>query len=167
MDQGRVQQLGTAQQLYERPASSFVAGFIGSPRMNFIEVRVDSAGAGAERVVLRTRAGKSLAAAVDASGAAPDAQMTLGIRPEDLVPTNDEQAIAAKVALIEWLGNVRFAYLDSDVADEPLIMQLRPEDSVAEGAAIRVSAPPERCHLFDSEGRALQRSVTGAGSRAA
>ncbi len=165
MDQGRVQQLGTAQQLYERPASSFVAGFIGSPRMNFIEARVESAGA--ERVVLRTRAGKFLTAAVDASGAAPGAQMTLGVRPEDLVPTNDEQAIAAKVTLIEWLGNVRFAYLDSDVADEPLIMQLRPEDSVAEGAAIRVAAPPERCHLFDSEGRALQRSATAAGSRAA
>jgi multiple sugar transport system ATP-binding protein len=155
MDHGRVQQLGTPQELYERPASLFVAGFIGSPRMNFIEGQIDGFGAAQARI--RSRDGQVLNASVDASASGAGARVTLGVRPEDLVESGDEQAVPAQVTLIEWLGNVRFAYLDSPVADEPLIMQLRPEDKFQEGAMIKVTASPHRCHIFASRGAAFPR----------
>ena len=164
LDQGRVQQLGTAEDLYERPASLFVAGFIGSPSMNFLDARLQSSGEGAAMVTLRT--GSPIEASVDASGANAGDQVTLGIRPEHLELAEDE-GLLATVGLIEWLGNVRFAYLDSELADEPLIMQLAPEDVVEEGQSVRVSASPQHCHLFDSSGRAFPRPADRPRSLAA
>jgi multiple sugar transport system ATP-binding protein len=122
LDQGRVVQFGTAEQLYERPASLFVAGFIGSPKMNFLEGTIDSVETGG--VAVRLGDGSLLRAAVDASGAAVGEPVTLGVRPEALQPA--DQGIAASVTLIESLGNIRFAYLTSAVSAEPLIVQLAP-----------------------------------------
>ena len=163
MDKGRVEQLGTAEDLYERPASLFVAGFIGSPKMNLIESTLQGSGEGGASVKLR--GGEAIKASVDASAASQGDEVTLGIRPEHL--TLSDKGIAATVALIEWLGNVRFAYLDTQVADEPLIMQLAPDDDVAEGQAVNLTAPPRHCHLFDRTGQAFPRPSDKPGSLAA
>ena len=163
LDRGRVVQFGTAAELYEHPATMFVAGFIGSPKMNLLEgtvVRTDADG-----IRLRLQGGAELHAAVAAGSAKPGDAVTLGIRPEDLRP--EPGGFGASVTLIESLGNIRFAYLDSEATSDPLIVQLAPGESLAEEEKVTLSARPEACHLFDSEGRAFPRAVAGPGSIAA
>ncbi|HEY5711792.1 MAG TPA: ABC transporter ATP-binding protein [Allosphingosinicella sp.] len=163
IDQGRVVQFGPAEELYQHPCSMFVAGFIGSPRMNFFEGVVQTANPSG--AALRLRGGQELGAAVNAAGAAPGAPATLGVRPEHLRLAG--QGIAASVTLIESLGSIRFAYLASDVSDDPVILQLSPNDRLKEGEPIFLAAEPADCHLFDGEGRAFARLAAGPGSIAA
>ena len=163
LDQGRVVQFGSAEELYDRPASLFVAGFIGSPKMNFLEAVLDSVEAGAATV--RLRDGSLARASVDARGAAAGEAVTLGIRPEDLQPA--AEGLAATVTLIESLGNIRFAYLDSAVSADPLIVQLVPGQTLAEQAQVMLAARPGACHLFRADGSAFPRVGAGAGSIAA
>ena len=165
IDKGRVEQLGTAEDLYERPASLFVAGFIGSPKMNFLEAILETAAEGAATV--KVRDGRMVEASVNASASKPGDAVTLGIRPEHLTLSRADDGIAATVALIEWLGNMRFAYLATEVADEPLIMQLAPHDDVKEGLPVKVVAAPQHCYLFDGRGQAFQRPSDKPGSLAA
>jgi multiple sugar transport system ATP-binding protein len=153
LDKGEVIQVGTAETLYERPASLFVAGFIGSPRMNFLAGRIDSAEGPATSVKLRN--GTELRVAADARSARPGDAVTLGARPEGL--RIGAGPLPATVTLIEWLGNIRFAYLDCEAADEPLIVQLRPQDRLKEGESVALDLSPEDGHLFDAAGQALPR----------
>ncbi|HVQ08613.1 MAG TPA: ABC transporter ATP-binding protein [Allosphingosinicella sp.] len=163
LDRGRVVQFGTAAELYQQPATMFVAGFIGSPRMNLLDAMVVRAGA--DGVTVRLKGGAELRAAVIAGGAKAGDAVTLGIRPEDLRP--GPGALAASVTLIESLGNIRFAYLDSEATADPLIVQLAPGEGVAEAEKVTLSARPEACHLFDAEGRAFPRALADPGSIAA
>jgi multiple sugar transport system ATP-binding protein len=163
MDRGNVEQFGTAEELYERPASLFVAGFIGSPKMNFFKGTFQGAGPAGARV--RLRSGAIVDAAVRPAAARPGDEVTLGIRPEHLRLAGGE--IPGTVTLIEWLGNVRFAYVTSEVVDGPLIAQLLPEDMVGEGEPAALRANAEHCHLFDREGRAFVRLAPGPESVAA
>jgi len=163
LDAGRIVQFGSAEDLYEQPASTFVAGFIGSPRMNFFEGRiVTSRPAGA---TVRLSDGTELHVAVDATGAGAGDPVTLGVRPEDLRPAS--AGLVARVTLIESLGNIRFAYLDSAAANDPLIVQLSPGETLGGDGSILLSAQPQACHLFRSDGRAFQRIPAGPGSIAA
>ena len=154
LDKGEVVQVGTAEALYERPASLFVAGFIGSPRMNFLAGRIDTAEGPVTGVQLRN--GVKLSVAADAGAARPGEAVTLGIRPEDL--RIGAGPLPATVTLIEWLGNIRFAYLDCEASDEPLIVQLRPQDRPKEGESVALELSAEDGHLFDAAGQALPRS---------
>jgi ABC-type sugar transport system ATPase subunit len=163
LDQGRVVQFGTAEELYERPASLFVAGFIGSPKMNLLAGTVEAVEAG--NVAVRLGDGSLLHAAVEAAGAAVGEPVTLGVRPEALQPAG--QGIGASVTLIESLGNIRFAYLTSKASAEPLIVQLAPGQILAEQAAVALSAAPGACHLFGADGSAFPRVAAGPGSLAA
>jgi multiple sugar transport system ATP-binding protein len=160
LDRGRVVQFGTAAELYEHPATMFVAGFIGSPRMNLLDGVIVRTGA--DGIRLRLAGGAELHAAVAAGSAKAGDAVTLGIRPEDLRP--GPGGFAASVTLIESLGNIRFAYLDSEATSDPLIVQLAPGEVLAEEEKVTLSARPEACHLFDSEGRAFPRILAGPGS---
>ncbi|CAN7328232.1 ABC transporter ATP-binding protein [Rhizobacter sp. LjRoot28] len=99
---GRIEQVGTPLDLYSRPANRFVAGFLGSPRMNFIPVTAhEPAGQG---VRLRVEP----AGVVDVPGAlamAPSGPLMLGIRPEHLGVTRVEEGLAARIDLLEHLGD--------------------------------------------------------------
>ncbi len=162
LDRGAIQQLGTPEDLYERPATRFVAGFIGSPRMNFIEGTLAKT---SEGFAVQATGGKALPVSIDLTAAKPGDPVTLGIRPEHLQLSNE--GLVAEVALVEWLGNVRFAYLSTAVSDEPLIMQMTAEVDLSQGQQITVSAPAADCHLFDSEGSAIARSGYDPGTLAA
>jgi multiple sugar transport system ATP-binding protein len=163
MNKGRIEQLGTPDQLYNDPASVFVAAFIGSPRMNLIEGVLEAAEPALARVKLRD--GSTVEAAVAAGEARPGDRVTLGIRPEHLRP--GKGGIAVEIALVESLGSTRFAYLGSAVDDEPLVMQLDAGFAATQGDRIAVGAEAGQCHLFDSEGRAFARIGARSGSLAA
>ena len=159
---GRVEQVGAPLVVYHHPRNTFVAGFIGSPKMNMLAGTLLEARADGARV--RLEGGQELSAAVAAEGAGQGAVARLGVRPEHLVPGGAEGAgLAGRVAYQEHLGNHSLAYLDVPGQEELLTVQLAAEHRVREGEALTVGVPPEACHLFDQDGRACRRLVSPAG----
>ena len=156
LSSGRIQQVGRPIDLYRSPVNRFVAGFIGTPPMNFIEGRVqidDSAprfiSDGLGIALPRER----FTTLVPAQAA------TLGVRPEDLVVVPSQSgtegdAVTGRVVLVEMLGGTSHVHFDAgphrllaSVADD-LLPRL--------GDTIAVRARADRVHLFDGEGRTLR-----------
>jgi len=130
--------------------------------MNFIEGTLTKAKTG---FAVQVSGAADLPASVAPAAARPGEPVTLGIRPEHL--RISEQGIPAEVALVEWLGNVRFAYLSTAVSDEPIIMQMTSETQLTQGQKLMVSASADNCHLFNSDGTAISRTGYDPGSLAA
>ena len=134
---GHVEQIGSPLDLYDAPCNMFVAGFIGSPAMNFLPAAV--------------RGGRIASAAGADLGAAPDVAETdravAGIRPEDLMLS--DAGIAARVALIEPTGSETQLTLRSE--DGVLIMTTRDRVDLAVGQTVHVAAAPGKVHLFDAD----------------
>ena len=150
---GRIEQVGTPLDLYNAPANLFVAGFIGSPRMNFLAARVRAADAAGVEVEIGS--GTTLRIARDGSGLRPGAQLTLGVRPEHLDIGEGEGAVLpATINLTEHLGGVTFFY-GTLASDEPLTVEVSGQSFVEDGARVAVRLDPALCHLFDAEGKAL------------
>jgi len=155
---GLVQQIGSPLELYDNPANLFVAGFLGAPKMNLIAGKLAHADTAAAKVNLPN--GQQVAAAVDASVARADAGVTLGIRSEHirLADADVPNAISAKVALIEHLGDQMLAYLNIAGIPDELCMKLPGHTAnLRFDDTISVVFPPENCLLFDAAGNAFAR----------
>jgi multiple sugar transport system ATP-binding protein len=141
LDGGRLVQVGAPAEVYDRPASTFVAGFLGAPPMNLIpaQVRHDD---GALRVVA-----EGLDLPFGLADQLPTRDVLLGIRPEQLRLTSDNPAIRATVRAIENLGGDELAHADLGAARitvrGPRPLGLRPGD------ALGATAHPDHLHLFD------------------
>jgi multiple sugar transport system ATP-binding protein len=152
---GELQQFDTPKNLYERPANLFVAGFIGSPSMNFLtmdlETRGDDLWLVSEDLALRVpdRASSLLKAANHSS-------VTIGIRPEHILvatpdgPAPDGIRLRATVDVVELLGNEQFVYLDSDWKEQ-IVARVAPEPLLEAGQNVEVILPSDRLHFFDVE----------------
>ena len=126
MDGGRIQQVGTPKELYEKPGNIFVAGFIGSPRMNFIE----------------GRHAKEFGA------------HTIGVRPEDFERSDADAAWKGRVVHVEWLGADANIYLD--IAEKaPITVRFMGKTDIAVGSQIGVLPHTTRMHRFDASGTAV------------
>jgi ABC-type sugar transport system ATPase subunit len=141
---GRVQQVGTPIELYRAPLNRFVAGFIGTPPMNFVAGRVERGDGGARFVA------ESLAVPLDGRDA--DDATTLGIRPEDLRLVDG--GAPARVVLIERLGGTSHVHLD--LGPHRLLASVASDHPADVGDTVGVSVPPERVHLFGADGRAVR-----------
>jgi multiple sugar transport system ATP-binding protein len=147
LDQGRLQQCGAPRELYDRPANSFVAGFIGSPAMNLCTVPLGANGAisfGSEAVVL----GEALAAKVRANGRDG---VVLGLRPEAL--ELGSKGLAARVEVVEEFGADAYVFCVAEVGGEARKLVARTEARRAPGRGDRVALRPrpDEAHLFDAE----------------
>jgi multiple sugar transport system ATP-binding protein len=150
MKDGVLQQLDTPQGIYDRPANMFVAGFIGSPAMNMLSLRVESSGEG---VTLR-----SDALSLPVPGSLRDLlrpltgrQVIAGIRPEDLHEARGERAdlapVPAQVEVVEPLGSD--AYLHVQAAGTPMIARVSGRTTSHPGDAITLWLDTQRLHVFD------------------
>ncbi|VWB49420.1 sugar ABC transporter ATP-binding protein [Burkholderia lata] len=156
---GSIAQVGAPLELYHRPANRFVAGFIGSPRMNFLPATVASDDPDACRLVLDgtgerlTLRGRALP-----RGMAAGTPLTLGIRPEHLaVGTGaalDAPSIVREVALVEQLGEAAYVHLDQP-GGTPLLAKVPGQATLRRGERPALQVPAEHCHLFDETGTAL------------
>ncbi len=165
---GRIEQVGSPMELYEHPDNLFVAGFIGSPKMNFLAATVVSADTGVAVVQLET--GAQIRCEVDAAGARPGDKVTLGVRPEHFetaVAGQSGNVIATTVTFVESLGSTTHAYCDYPGAAETLVCELDGATRLRNGAALALSIPAARSYLFDAEGRAFRRHVADAQQEAA
>jgi multiple sugar transport system ATP-binding protein len=151
MRDGSIEQDGTPDELYNQPASTFVAGFIGAPAMNFVDVTIENGHArlsSGERLPLGPRYGS---VATKAEGKAA----ILGIRPEHFQPAErSSQRLSGTVQIVEPLGSDTLVHLE--IAGGTLTARLPPEARPSVGETIEVGIDADKPHLFDVEtGRAL------------
>jgi multiple sugar transport system ATP-binding protein len=123
---GKIEQYGSPLELYERPANLFVAGFIGSPRMNLIKGRV----------------------------AAEHGAATIGVRPEHLSAARDGPGWNGTVSVAEHLGSDTFLHIDSEEAGS-ITARTTGEFGVHAGDRVRLRPDPARIYRFDEQGRAM------------
>ena len=150
MKDGIIQQFDTPQTLYDYPCNLFVAGFIGSPQMNFIDATLVKNGAGVEAkfgqfsLPLNAEKSKALAAYVGKD-------VIIGIRPEDFLATEDaaEAKITAKVELAELMGAETNLYLEC--AGSKLIARLPATVRVKEQTNYTIGVKLDKIHVFDKE----------------
>ncbi len=162
LNAGLIQQLGSPQELYERPANLFVAGFIGSPAMDFFNGSISRAGDGAKLTIgdrTITLAGQSAAAAANAASSG-ERPVVAGIRPEDLrlASESDPNTIAGTVDVVEHLGNEQLIYMQSAASRtsessevKGVTARIAPEAIVRPGDTVAIAFDPARVHLFDVE----------------
>ena len=157
MNDGRLQQIGPPQHLYDSPANRFVAGFIGEPPMNFFSVDIRQNGdyhatCGLFDFPLPEEIGHK----VDAWDGSLD-DVTMGIRPEDFHDVSvdereatDHNTFEARVKVVEPMGSDKFLTLAGDAEDEEFTARVAPESSATEDETITLAANLEKVHLFDN-----------------
>jgi multiple sugar transport system ATP-binding protein len=150
---GVIEQAGTPLELYHHPVNLFVAGFIGSPKMNFVATTVR--GADAQGVTVELPGGGAVTIPVKPDAAAAGAKVTLGVRPEHLKP-GERGDFAGDVIVTERLGGDTVLYMRS--ADGAMIVvQTDGNSTTRVHDRIAVQIDPETCHLFDADGCAIPR----------
>jgi len=147
MNAGRLQQVAPPRVLYERPANSFVAGFIGSPPMNLFATAVSVEGERA-RLAVGEQALWLPRAALPARAAEA---RTAGVRAEALVASPDPDALRARVEHVEWLGHETLVH--ARAGEVALVVRLAGLQPLASGAELSLAATA--VHLFDAAGAAL------------
>jgi multiple sugar transport system ATP-binding protein len=151
MDRGLLQQIGTPAEVYDHPRNLFVAGFIGSPAMNFLPCRLPAErdrlllGADGLPLSLEPATRQRLA------GVPAERDLVLGVRPEDLAVSREERPgyLATEVYVVEPLGSENI--LDLRLAGKVLKARTAPTFQARMGEKLWVRIDPERMHLFDAE----------------
>lgn len=161
MKDGYIQQVDTPANLYERPQNMFVAGFIGSPQMNFVDVKVEKVTdeKGGEGVALRFgknsiklpegKAKRLLASEYIGK------EVVMGIRPENLhdeavyLESMSDSVVTARVEVVEMLGSETLLYVLVDDVD--LIARVNPRTKAKVGDIIKIAFDANKVHLFDKE----------------
>ena len=143
MNKGRIQQIGTPIEIYNHPANLFVAGFIGSPAMNFLKVKFDQ-----RRGVAVTSDGYEIEIPKHIyQGVTIPEDVILGIRPEDLIPASEGFEIKANVA--ELLGHEYYIHCDFGGAD--LISKFPATRIIQINDKLTIKFNTEKIHFFDPE----------------
>ena len=159
--ESNLEQVGKPLELYHHPANLFVAGFIGSPKMNFFDGFIEEANSNETRIKLTT--GEILKANVDSQGANKGDRVVLGIRPEDaLAETDNGNAVEAKVETLERLGAESYIYMSHDTIRENFIVRVEDSRKREMGSKMKIELPIQLCHLFNAEGKAFHRTQAPA-----
>jgi multiple sugar transport system ATP-binding protein len=148
---GRVEQVGSPLDLYHHPANLFVAGFIGSPRMNMLPGKVTGAnGAG---TIVALPSGQHVAVPVEAGTMRSGDVVTLGIRPEGL-HLDPAGSLTATVTLVERLGGLTLLHVKAE-GEQDMTVQIEGSDPTRVHEQIHLAIDPTACHLFDPAGQAM------------
>jgi multiple sugar transport system ATP-binding protein len=142
MNGGRVEQVGSPLELYDTPANLFVADFIGSPSMNFIEGVLEE-----DRSSVRTANGMKLTAPVNGAGR-PGQQVIYGVRPEHFVLADGDHGVEATIEVVEPTGANIQVYVE--MAGKRICAQFTERHPFAPGQKIRLACQLDKVHLFDA-----------------
>ncbi len=157
LNRGQVEQIGAPLELYRQPRNLFVAGFIGSPRMNLFETTV--LGTGPNGVAVRLPGGATVVVPVAADGLAEGSPLTLGLRPEHLGINEAaggpaDATMTGQAQLVEHLGGEILAHVVLDDGTR-LDVKTHGHSEVSRAAAIAIGVRGELCYLFDAAGDCL------------
>ena len=147
MSDGVIQQFGTPVNLYDNPVNKFVAGFLGSPSMNFINGEVEDNGglvfkSGSLSLQLNTEAKGKLKNYIGK-------EIIFGIRPEDISISGEGNGIPMSVDILEMMGNEIYLYLAID--QNTMIARVSPDTKVEEGQKINMIFNLSKAHYFDPD----------------
>ena len=156
MKDGLIQQVDTPQNLYEKPQNLFVAGFMGSPQMNFLDAVVEAKG---ESAVLKV-AGNSIALPLAKSkklieGGYVGKTVVFGIRPEDVydsemfIEASPQSVFEAAIKVYELLGAEVYLYFDLE--NFPMTARVDPRTTARPGDVVKFAIDVEKIHVFDKE----------------
>ncbi|RMF17757.1 MAG: maltose/maltodextrin ABC transporter ATP-binding protein MalK [Gammaproteobacteria bacterium] len=156
LDHGRIAQVGSPMELYHYPANKFVAGFIGSPKMNFIECTVVNANS--QHAGLELPGGLSLNIPVNGGELSTGETVTLGIRPEHLVHPEDAEAVLnGTITVVERLGYETLVHAEVEGYSRTLTLRAPGTQPYREGEPIALGIPANQCHLFRQNDEACPR----------
>lgn len=145
LNAGRIEQVGSPMDLYHRPATEFVAGFIGAPSMNFLNMAAE--------------AGRILAAGTTLAAEAVPGAVRLGIRPEHIVLAAPGAGdLDAGVTLRETLGGDAYLYVRTGDG-QPLVVRAEGDTALNHGDRVGLTFPAPRLHQFAADGRTLRSGV--------
>jgi len=155
---GRIEQVGSPLDLYNSPRTQFVAGFIGSPKMNFLPVRVERVENG--HVAVALPGGGAIRLTLEGAAPAPGETLTLGVRPHHLAP--GAQGLTAEVRMVEQLGAETLLH-SATPSGEPLLVALPGQVGARVGETLRFDLDRARLYAFDGAGaRVAVREAPGA-----
>jgi len=162
MNEGRIEQLAPPQEIYDRPATTFVADFIGSPPMNLLACTAPGGGLaeGASSVLLSGQPVRVPRLAREVR----NPNLTLGIRPEHVV-LDAHSPLRARVTASEYLGTLQIVYLVVGSEESPLRARLRSDLEFRVGDQLGIALDPARISLFDAQGSALATTGSPEGAR--
>ena len=147
MNKGKIQQVGSPSDIYENPANTFVAGFIGSPAMNLIEGKLMNGSFNADCVKIAGLTKNK------------EGDVTLGFRAEDAEVVNQKAELEAKVYSFELLGDATMVTVKANT--QLISIKANKDYRVKIGDTINVSVPINKCHLFDiNTGKVLSKKVS-------
>jgi ABC-type sugar transport system ATPase subunit len=152
LDAGRIEQVGSPEDVYERPATTFVAGFIGAPPMNLLPARVVGMAAG----LAATLPGGAALPLPDGARLAPaEETITAGIRPEhfEWAPSGEAAQIEVPATVVEPLGSDTLVGVR--IGDQNMQVRLPPRRVRRAGEIVRLNVARENVHLFDRDGRRI------------
>ncbi|MET0440261.1 MAG: sn-glycerol-3-phosphate ABC transporter ATP-binding protein UgpC [Devosia sp.] len=147
LNAGRVEQMGSPLDLYNKPQNRFVAGFIGSPKMNFLALGAPSANGR-----FNVPGGE-----VSVPGGLSGTPTSVGIRPEhlELVDLDKPHTLTGTISMTEHLGSDTYAYVSLTGSEEMLVVRLSGERAVRRNEAIGIAFDPEMIHVFAADGQTL------------
>jgi multiple sugar transport system ATP-binding protein len=157
LEAGHVRQFGAPMELYHHPANKFVAGFIGSPKMNFLEVK--TAKTTKDAVTVSSSDVKSTTIPIKATDVKEGTALTLGVRPENIKLTNGKSArLNGRVTLVERLGHQSYIEIEtSSGATCSALIDGTTDIAIDQTAGLDFD--PVDCHLFHVDGTAFTRNT--------
>ncbi|WP_435101735.1 ABC transporter ATP-binding protein [Arhodomonas sp. AD133] len=164
LNAGEVAQIGTPLELYRYPRNRFVAGFIGSPKMNFLPVEAT----GADTATVTVRVAGETDIRVPVRSTPGTGRLTLGVRPEHIHEPDASEAADAylrgEVLVVEHLGGETLIHVRLGDG-ETVAVKGSGETTVDVGDTVTIGLAARRCHLFDGDDNALPRAETDIGER--
>ncbi|HRX72294.1 MAG TPA: sn-glycerol-3-phosphate ABC transporter ATP-binding protein UgpC [Candidatus Competibacteraceae bacterium] len=161
LQEGSIAQVGPPLALYHHPVNLFVAGFIGSPKMNFLPGRLTRIEPTSVTITLPD--GSTARALVDASAAQPGDMVTLGIRPEHvMLDASADNTVQAEVVHVEHLGESSFLHTQVQGVENHVVVRQEGDTAATMGDRLTLGLAARHCHLFDAQGRAFKRQVESA-----
>jgi multiple sugar transport system ATP-binding protein len=150
LKEGVLQQIATPMELYHHPANKFVAGFIGSPAMNFIEGVIQRTEGAGGPFGMCTFKGIDLTLDVPCDGES-HGRVFLGVRPQHIeVSAGGENRPKAEVGVVEPMGNEQIVYVTLSGGDR-LVAVAPPQEMIKPGDIVSIRVRPEGVHIFDAE----------------
>jgi multiple sugar transport system ATP-binding protein len=153
---GIIEQVGSPLDLYHKPDNIFVAGFIGSPKMNFLKATASQSG---KTITATLKDGTTISLPTDRARKAADGEVILGIRPEHItLNASSTSGIKASVRLAEYLGSETMFYATLG-GGEDIAIKADGLATAKPGESLKLNFAPEACHLFASDGTTILNSA--------
>ncbi|MEC5215254.1 multiple sugar transport system ATP-binding protein [Actimicrobium sp. GrIS 1.19] len=152
LNAGRIEQVGKPLELYHRPDNLFVAGFLGSPRMNFFKGSVRVGG----HNNLTVGIGDATFDVDTTRTLAVGTEVTIGARPEHITLGDNPGGVPVEVHAVEHLGDVSYIYVTVAGSDVPLVVRSAPDREWEIGQKTALTIAPGWLHVFDEDGRACR-----------